>query len=272
MSGARKTTLAQLRNEIGRLETGGSAAPFTKVALGHADADLVLRGGLAKGAMHEIHAADGRQNSAATGFVLGLVQRVNGNKGFVLWVRQDFSAQENGELSMRGFAELGFDPRTLVMVKARDAQTALRVTADALACRALGVVVSEIWGESKSFDPAASRRLTLTAADSGVTALMLRLNAPPQVSTAETRWIVRAAHSPPTPAWMAWGDPVFDAALVRNRHGQTGRWIMKWASHEYLFKPQAYSQPAFATPSDRSVEAPAFATGAARQTGSRRAG
>ena len=41
-------------------------------ALGHAEADATLQGGLALGAVHEVF-AEGRQSAAATGFVAGLV-------------------------------------------------------------------------------------------------------------------------------------------------------------------------------------------------------
>src|SRR5207302_5030127 len=105
----------------------------------------------------------------------------------------------------------------------------------------------------------------------------------PQHSTAETRWIVRAAHSPPAvplmpaaPSLMpaaaslmpaaAWGAPVFDAQLVRNRHGPVGRWIMEWKCDECLFsEPAAYPQPVAATPAHRPHQAQAYA-------GQRRAG
>ena len=43
---------------------------------------------------------------------------------------------------------------------------------------------------------------------------------------------MRAAHSPPAEVWSAWGTPVFDAQLVRNRHGPVGRWIMEWKCDE----------------------------------------
>ena len=85
----------------------------------------------------------------------------------------------------------------LVTVRAADVDAALRTAADALACDALGAVVLEVWGEPRQLDLVASRKLTLAAQASGVTALLLRLAATPQPSTAETRWIVRAAHSPP---------------------------------------------------------------------------
>ena len=143
-------------------------------------------------------------------------------------------------------------------VRAADVDAALRTAADALACDAVGAVVLEVWGEARQFDLVASRKLTLAAQGSGVTGLLLRVAAQPQPSTAETRWIVRAAHSPPAAAASAWGAPVFDAQLVRNRHGPVGRWIMEWKCDECLFaKPSAHPQPVAAAPAHRPHQAPA---------------
>ena len=71
MSGARTSTLANLRGSIERIEAQGEAYSPRRVALGHADADATLQGGLALGAMHEVFAEAGRQSAAATGFVAG---------------------------------------------------------------------------------------------------------------------------------------------------------------------------------------------------------
>src|SRR5258708_13336115 len=158
---------------------------------------------------------------------------------------------------MSGLAELGLDPGAWVAVRAADVDAALRTTADAVACDALGAVVLEVWGQARQLDLVASRKLTLAAQASGVTALLLRLAAPPLPSTAETRWIVRAAHSPPSAPWHAWGAPMFDAELVRNRHGPVGRWIMEWKCDECLFfEPPAYPQPVSATPAHLPHPAP----------------
>jgi protein ImuA len=170
----------------------------------------------------------------------------------LLWVRQDFSELETGALSMSGLAELGLDPRRVVMVRAADVESALRTSADALACDALGAVVLELWGETRQFDLVASRKLTLAAQGSGVTGLLLRMAAQPLSSTAETRWMLRAAHSPPGAMWSAWGAPCFDAELLRNRHGPCGRWIMEWKCDECQFsEPSAYPQPVAAAPAHR---------------------
>src|ERR1700737_3153795 len=270
MTGARINTLASLRGRIERIEAPndalGEAHAANRIALGHA----------AAAAVHEVF-AEGHQSAAATGFIAGLAGRVTGRRPLV-WVRQDFSEIESGALSLSGLCELGLDPRLLVTVRAPDTDAALRTAADALACDALGAVVLEVWGEARQLDLVASRKLTLAAQAFGVTALLLRVAAEPSPSTAETRWIVRAARSPPAahlvpgaplmpaasvmpaPPWSAWGAPMFDAQLVRNRHGPVGRWIMEWKCDECLFeKPAAYPQPVAATAAHRSPPPPPFA-------------
>ena len=273
MMSARMSTLATLRGRIERLETHDGAHNLNRIALGHASADLMLQGGLARAAVHEVFAA-GHQSAAATGFIAGLAGRVTAQRPLV-WVRQDFTEIESGALSMSGLAELGLDPRYLVTVRATDIEQALRTTGDALACDAVGAVVLEVWGESKQLDLVASRKLTLAAQASGVTCLVLRVAATPSPSTAETRWIVRAAHSPPAPIETAWGTPRFDVELVRNRHGLTGRWIMEWKCDECLFsEPATYPQPLAATPAHRPHQAPAPGVfkRSAFEKGARRAG
>lgn len=266
MVSARMSTLASLRGTIGRLE--GEPDGLSRVALGHAEADATLQGGLVRGALHEVFAAGGHHAAAATGFIAGLAYRLMGRRPLV-WVRQDFTDMESGALSMHGLNELGLDPRLLLTIRAADAETALRAAADALACDALGAVVLDVWGEVRALDLVASRRLTLAARASHVTCLVLRTAATPAASTAETRWIVRAARS--LPGAEDWGAPVLDAKLVRNRHGQTGQWIMEWKCDEGLFrdgifnKDSAHSQPAAAAPADRSPEA--SAVGARRRAG-----
>ena len=244
--------LATLRDSIERLEACGEAYSPRRVRLGHAEADASLQGGLALGAVHEVFAEAGRQSAVATGFVAGISGRVAARRP-VVWIRQDFTEVEAGTVSMSGFSELGLDPRCLVSVHAADVDHALRTAADALACDAVGAVVLEVWGEARQLDLVASRKLTLAAQASGATGVVLRMAAEPRASTAETRWIVRAAHSPPgSHPSSAWGSPLFEAQLVRNRHGPTGRWIMEWKCDECLFgEPAAYPQPVAAAPAHR---------------------
>ena len=206
--------------------------PSIRTPLGHREADLCLKGGLQHGVLHEVFAVVGHEASA-TGFAAGLAARVAADK-HALWIRQDFSAHEFGELSPTGLLELGLDPARLLLLSVANASDALRAANDALSCAALGTVVIEILGRPKILDLVASRRLTLAAAQKSVTVLLLRFGAEPDTSTAETRWLVRAAASPTQNE--DWGYPAFEVDLVRNRHGKTGRWFMEWNCDGRIFQ------------------------------------
>lgn len=198
----------------------------SRIPLGHGPADACLRGGLRKAALHEVFAAPGHEG-AATGFAAGIAARMAAQKP-LLWIRQDYSALEFGELSATGLLEFGLDPARVFLFSAANAEDALRAAQDALSCAALGCVVIEIPGAPKILDLVASRRLTLASAQKNVSALLLRLAATPDASTAETRWLIRAAQSNNEA-------PAFNAELIRNRSGQTGAWVMEWNSDETGF-------------------------------------
>lgn len=230
-----RLSLAALRERIARIEQAGVslAEENKKVPLGHTGADAVLLGGIAPGALHEIYASE-RDSVSASAFAAMLALRVARPKSFLLWVRQDFTAHQCGQLSAQGLFDLGIDPERLLLVKTRSAAEALRAASDALSCKALGAIVFEVWRQPKSLDLVASRKLTLRAGASNVTIFLIRVAAQDAMpSTAETRWFVRAL---PTPDFVGeWGNPRFEATLARNRHGQTGAWAMEWNCDARVF-------------------------------------
>jgi protein ImuA len=230
----------------------GENRRLAPVPLGHDAADMALRGGLLRGALHEVFAGDA--SASAAGLAAGLARRAGGAKR-LLWIRQDYAALEHGEICASGFAELGLDPASLLMLRAADATDALRAAGDALNCAALGAVIVETAGNPKVLDLVASRRLVLGTQNRNVTAILLRLGATVEPSAAETRWLIRAA---PSAAIDDWGRPRFDAALTRNRHGETGRWVMEWSCDDGVFrKPQddqaAHPGAVAAASADRSA-------------------
>lgn len=227
------------------LEASSEAA---RVPLGHAPADACLGGGVRLATLHEIYPDTPGAEGTASGFALALAVRVLNAHKWLLWARQDFSALENGEIHVAGLLEAGLDPGRVLMFRAPDATSALRAGAEGLACKGTGAVVIEAWGKTRVFDLIASRRLTLAARQHGVTVFVLRFGAAPEPSAAETRWLVKAAPSSPTSE--DWGTPAFDAALVRNRHGTCGRWIMEWDCNDGLFG-SAHSGALVAAPADR---------------------
>jgi protein ImuA len=244
--------LSALRGAIARFETQALVRSDAPIALGHAGADAVLRGGLKIGALHEVFAAEERQSVAAMGFAAGLAIRVAGRRP-ILWIRQDLAATESGELSMTGLLDLGLHPERVLVMRAPDAASGLRAALEALSCCALGAVMLELKGNARSIDLVASRRLTLAAAQSGVSNILLRFTAAIRPSTAETRWVIRAAASPPSAD--DWGRPLFDSSLVRNRRGPVGHWRMEWNSDECLFREPSHSRALAAKSFRRSLQA-----------------
>jgi protein ImuA len=222
---------------------------------GHADVDGVLPGGILPGLLHEVFAGD--MSAAASGFAAGLAQRVRSKKR-LLWIRQDYAALEHGELCPTGLAELGIDPSMVLMLRTANAADALKAAADALSCIALGAVIVEVPGNPKILDLVASRRLTLAAQTKGVTPILLRPCARAEPSAAETRWTIRTAASAEHDE--DWGRPCFDAALTRNRHGETGRWAMEWNPDDGVF-----AKPAGHTATDHGPVAAALADGSPAQ-------
>jgi protein ImuA len=236
---ARAAQIALLK---GSLETKDDSS---FASFGHVEADRLL-GGLRLAVLHEVFAGD-MHGGAATGFAAALA-RLCQNEKPLFWIRQDFSALEEGELSAHGFLHLGLDPGRLFLMRAADAVDVLRGGFEALTCPFLGAVIMEISGAPKTLDLTATRRLQLAAQSHGVTAILLRFSAKPAPSACETRWLVSAALSPQDEE--AFGASVLDVRLDRNRHGPTGQWVMEWSADGF-FK-EANSGALAATPFDRS--------------------
>jgi protein ImuA len=235
---------AALRKVIARIEASAIAVSTQneKAALGHAGTDEALKGGIKRGALHEIYASE-RDAVSASAFAAMLAQRVAANGKTLLWVRQDFTATQCGELSAQGLLDLGIDPNRLLLVSVKGAASALRAASDSLSCKALAAIVLEIWGQPKALDLVAHRKFSLRAANSRVTLFLVRISAPEILpSTAETRWTVRAKRTPDS--IEEWGSPLFEATLLRNRHGQTGAWAMEWNCDACVFsEPPPNSRP-----------------------------
>lgn len=223
--------LAELRHSLARY---GLPPDRAAVALGHAEADAVLGGGLRPGALHEVFA----RGWSGGGFAALLAIRLagafsNGKGGPLFWIRSDYEALEYGAVSPNGLLELGGDPSRLFMVATRNAADALAAANDILACPHVGTVLLEIGGTPRCLDMVASRRLAFAVGESGASVVMLREGARCEPSAALTRWSVAAA--PSRDDDDDWGNPRFDAELTRHRAGGLGRFLMQWNSNDGCF-------------------------------------
>ncbi|HMH64337.1 MAG TPA: hypothetical protein VK515_02050 [Rhizomicrobium sp.] len=236
--------LAELRHSLARY---GLPPDRPAVALGHAGADAVLGGGLRPGALHEVFAG----GWSAGGFAAALAIQMAKAKP-LFWVRPDYEAMEYGAVSPAGLAELGGDPRQLIQVRARKADDALSAASDILSCPHVGVLLLELEGMPRCLDLVASRRLAFAAGEFGVTVILLRMGAEAEPSAALTRWQVTSA--PSRADDDDWGNPIFDAELVRHRLGGLGKFMMQW-NPEHADFTQTHPGAVVRAPADR----PAYA-------------
>ena len=242
-------------------QSGGLTLPaaglVARFSLGLPALDAVLGGGLAGAALHEIRAAESRDEPAASGFALALVARLFAQKDAatgdtmkkpldqasdILWISEADSRREAGVLYAPGLAALGLDPGRIVHVAARRPDEALWAFEAGLACAGLAAVICQVRRpamreSSKAFDLAATRRLSLKARESGVCGLLMRLAAPPEPSAAQTRWCAVAASSGAAGLFAGGiGRTAWRLRLEKNRGGRTGTFTVEWNAHEHCFQ------------------------------------
>src|SRR6516164_8795333 len=229
-----RTLIPELRERIRRIERPVAAVhgilPFGIAAIDR----VLLGGGLALGALHEIlGAGDDEEDGAVTAaFAAGILGRLatqesSAGDGTVLWClpHPDFYGP--------GLTAHGLDPARLVLVRApRDAEILLAME-EGLRAPGIAAVV----GEVGTLPAVASRRLQLAAERSGITAFLLRRwrdggqaarerNLP---NAAVTRWRVAALPSQPLPGEPGVGRPRWRVELLRCRGGEPACWEVEGA-------------------------------------------
>lgn len=234
-------TRAALERAVAALvPSRGPADAEAVVATGVASLDAAIGGGLARARLHELIAPEAGDAGAAAGFAAMLARRLGGP---ALWLREAGRAREGG-LHAPGLAELGMDPDALVLALPRDPLALLRAAADVVRCPGVGVAVIELWQAPRALDLTATRRLALAAEESGVTPLLLRIDAAEAPSAARTRWQV-VAHPSRALAANAPGHSCLSLTLLRQRGGAAGgQWIVEWDRDRAVFVEAGTAQPA----------------------------
>jgi protein ImuA len=119
----------------------------------------------------------------------------------------------------------GLSLSDLIHVETRTARDALWAMEEGLRCPALSAVVGEIWGNPRTLDFTATRRLAVASERSGIPAFLIRLNGNADLSGARMRWRIASAPSPindldpRAPGISAWS-----VELFRARGHAPGRW------------------------------------------------
>jgi len=232
--------LSRLRREIAKSETLTDEARV--LPLGVPAVDAALDGGLPCAALHELSATPVHLGAAA-GFALALAALAPEKQ--VLWIATDFGMLETGALYGPGLDLIGLDSTRLLVARVARPVDALFAMEEALKCRALSTVVTEL---SHDVDLTATRRLTLAAREGGALGILLRHKPSDAPSAARTRWDVSGAPSVPD-AFGGLGPVAFRLCLLRNRRGPCGTWTLTWDHHERVFA--ALSVGVAAAASDR---------------------
>lgn len=241
-------SLAALRRTIAALDRGRPAGIGGRFATGHAGLDRALGGGLARGRVHELCCAAG---DAGAGAAMALLLARLAGEGVaadapILWLRGAGAARTCGLPYGPGLAAIGVDPARLLLGMMGDEAMLLQAALDALRCSGLAALVMEAHGAQRRFNLTASRRLALAAEASGVTALLLLVDAPVAASAAESRWRIAAAPSPPlsgqAPGQIP-GAAAFDMTLLRRRAGPDGmKWRLGWNRERGVFEEESHER------------------------------
>ena len=170
----------------------------------------------------------------------------------LLWVQERMAILEAGRIYPPGLGGFGILP-DIIHVTARDARSALWAMEEGLRCGALGAVIGELWGDPRSLDFTATRRLAVAAERSGVACWLVRLGGAANLSGARMRWRVASAPSLAHPFDpRAPGAPAWDAELFRARGAPPGRWNI---AHEAGAQGAAHPFRLVAAPGDRALAA-----------------
>jgi protein ImuA len=235
MHPVRAHALDELRHEVARIEASQpvlSGQP-PAVRLGVEAIDAALGGGLALAAVHELAPVLPIHSGATQGFAVALAALARGS---VLWVDTDFGRLETGAPYGPGLALSGLALDRLVFLTVPRAVDVLWAMEEALRSRAVTAVIGEVANDRTLDEGPATRRLSLTARDSGGFGLLLRPSPSPEASPAATRWQVAAAPGAQD-QFGGLGRTTFALSLTKNRRGSCGHWLVVWNHHECVFHP-----------------------------------
>ncbi|MBN8815305.1 MAG: hypothetical protein J0J06_07655 [Sphingomonas sp.] len=235
-------SLSKLRRRLARIEGVRPRDRTARVTTGCAAVDDWLGGGLARGRLHEVIAAEREDAGSVAGFAAMLAFRAGEGRP-LLWLRTEAAERACGKLYATGLGELGLEASAVLVGLVADDTALLKAANDAARCAGLGALLVECCGDPKPLDLTATRRLMLAAEASGVTVLLLRMAAVESPSVADTRWRVRPALSMPlddgTPEGAP-GNPAFEIELLRRRAGPAGvAWRVEWNRDRRIFQEPA---------------------------------
>jgi protein ImuA len=200
-------------------------------------------GGLALGQLHEVIEAGpaGEYAGLATLFTAGILARLAGP---VLWCLR------GRDLFAPALCRIGLHPDRVIYCETWNDRDVLPAMEEGLRCKGLAGVVGEVTRLSLT----ASRRLQLTAAETGVSSIVIRRwrntkekEAAGEPNAAATRWRV-SPHPSPGAEFDGLERQHWQVELLRVRGGEPRSWILEACDAQgYLALPAALAKRSAAT-------------------------
>jgi protein ImuA len=222
----RSAVLAELRRLLPGVDDIHSPLPFGLPAL---DSHLP-RGGLARGALHEIVPATESAFPAAFGFVVAMLTNLRpaGPLVFILPAYGLRGGQrDHGRLcahvSGHGLNRLGLDPARVTLIETTHRKDSLWAAAEALHSGVPLAVTAAI----DRLDLKTSQKLHLAAGDSGRPLFLIRPAPTLEASAAATRWRVGVAQAARDRFGLL-ARPRWHLQLERCRNGRPGEWKVEY--------------------------------------------
>lgn len=295
-----RPTLEALRHAVARIEgvpaerltvpdddrcRSSSASGAGRIALGAAEADRMLGGGVPEAGLSEIRTDAARDGGAGIGFALALAVRLGVSRSRpLLWITPAGMRRETGFAYAPGLASFGLDASGFVGLETRRLEDAAWAGEEAARSGAATLTVLEVQGNPALLSLEGTRRLHLRAKASARPLLLLRQGGRAETTAAPLRLHLAPAAAAPV-ADLA--DPRFIGrlAFVVRIEKATGlrpdTMLLEWNSHDRRFSDRfdgSLSGAVAAAPFDgpdpaRTAGAVvAFETGRARGSEHRRAG
>ncbi|MBI3221243.1 MAG: Error-prone repair protein ImuA [Bacteroidetes bacterium] len=181
------------------------------------------------GVLHEFLSDKPEDASATSGFACGLLAKLMGNNGAVLWI------SSNRKIFPPALRAFGIQPDRFVFIDLQNEREVIWAMDEALKCGALTAVV----GETREINFTESRRLQLAAEQSQVTGFILRNNFPKINTTASvSRWRITSLPSESIGELPGIGFPKWRVDLIRIRNGRPGSWDIRWIDGEFQPVPK----------------------------------
>lgn len=229
----RQQRLAALRDTIADIERKPVLAERPSVLAAEPGTGFPL---LAGGLLQEIFTDERRNSGAILGFALAQARSLLSEKRCaVIYLQLSKQSQEMGLPYGPGLVSFGFDPASLILVRPANMAELLWAAEEALACKAVAAVIADIADQPKILDFTASRRLSLRAASSGTSFLLLRYGTGREASAAHLRWRLTPAlsarkrfdHLAPGP--LRWRVQLEKGVLLK----QQTEWLLGWTQNGF---------------------------------------